>query len=372
MSDPEFVKSTLVERKLSADFDSLSLEHLRISVFSLCQLSFERDRALATPLMILLSTFHSMRTLQSYYGSSLSGIKPLHETKDEKDAMAQLLANGGNKLWHHDLAEWLDPLVRSNMIDCTLVLDKLRSCLMEIHKQSMDYKVDRGGLMLESSPFEPTIDDKDEADAWTTEYGNRITKAQEMETKLLHALQTAQDEIKSIHDDANRRKGESWMPRLELTEPPPPEASIVVGDVDGYLRRLSEPQRGDVWPMNKALEEIGMVAHRVGEKLHDGIDKAQQRLAKGRHRTLVDTLFMSDDEKRGFLIGVAERVAKIVRGQPSSVLRDRLVAELRATLYDVVGTPLWVIISLFDQCIDSAFGSSMELEIEGVSHFEQS
>ncbi len=59
--------------------------------------------------------------------------------------------------------------------------------------------------------------------------------------------------------------------------------------------------------MNAALEELRMVGGRVGRKLDDRILKAQSRLEKGRYRTLVDSLFMSEEEKEGFLLGVLPR-----------------------------------------------------------------
>ena len=76
------------------------------------------------------------------------------------------------------------------MTECTLVLDRLGNYLIEIHRQNVDYEEDQG--MLEPFPYLPTIDHKHEAEEWATEYWDWITKAEEMESKLLHTLQTAQ------------------------------------------------------------------------------------------------------------------------------------------------------------------------------------
>ena len=101
-------------------------------------------------------------------------------------------------------------------------------------------------------------------------------------------------------------------------------------DVVSYVRDLSQPQDGDVRPMNIALEALGQVARRVGRSLHER-RKARRQLEKGRYRVVVDTLFMSDDEKGGFLIGVAEWMAKVLRSYPSNVSSDRLITELTCT-----------------------------------------
>ncbi len=53
-------------------------------------------------------------------------IRPIHETDNEEDGIAQLLANGRDKWWDHDLDQWLDTLIRRNMKECTTVLEELR------------------------------------------------------------------------------------------------------------------------------------------------------------------------------------------------------------------------------------------------------
>lgn len=75
-----------------------------------------------------------------------------------------------------------------------------------------------------------------------------------------------------------------------------------------------------------------MVARRVGRKLDNSIRKAQFRLEKGRWNTLVDTFFMSGDEKEGFRIGVAERVAKSTGGNTTvaTLLRYTLLDQMLA------------------------------------------
>ena len=114
--------------------------------------------------------------------------------------------------------------------------------------------------------------------------------------------------------------------------------------------------------MNATLAELGKVARRTGGSLHNHIVKAQREHEEGRCRTLVDTLFWSGYEKEGFLIGVAERVAKILRSYRPTEVRDHLITELRAKIHEVVGTPIWMIMSLFDHSPESAFDLSMDLE----------
>ena len=60
---------------------------------------------------------------------------------------------------------------------------------------------DRGVLMDFSE--EPIYDNEDEAEAWATVHRERIIDAEDMETKLLDALQTARDEIRSVRDHAD-------------------------------------------------------------------------------------------------------------------------------------------------------------------------
>ncbi len=357
-TDGECVKSPVVKRRLGADLHSTSSVGMAMS--ELRYLSFERQRALAAPISILGWVCTSIGPLQTYYAKCLSVIKPIHETDSEEDGIAQLLANGRNKWWNHDLNQWLDALVRRDIKECSTILETFGKLLMDVYNESQDYAQGRG--ILDLSPYEPVVEDEDEMEEWITEYQERITKAKEMETKLLNAFLIAQDNLTSVRDHTDRQRAESWMGRLALTETPPPEAAIVRGDYEGYLRRLSEPQDGDVRPMNTALDELRMVGGRVGRKLDEHISKAQTRLEKGRYRTLVDTLFLSEEEDMTFRMGVAERVARVVRSHPPSVVEARLIKEIRSTIYEVTGAPVWMIMSLFEQCTDSAFGSSMELE----------
>ena len=88
LTDQEFVKSPVTERKLGADFDSLSSVRHHMAIFRLCKLSFERERALAVPISILGWICTSIGLLQTYYGSCLSMIKPIHKTDNEEDAIA--------------------------------------------------------------------------------------------------------------------------------------------------------------------------------------------------------------------------------------------------------------------------------------------
>lgn len=62
-----------------------------------------------------------------------------------------------------------------------------------------------------------------------------------------------------------------------------------------------------------------------------------------------------------FRVSVAERVAMLAAPNLSAVEKSHLEAELRATLFDIVGTPVWIIFGLLDQCVDVAFGLSTEL-----------
>ena len=73
---------------------------------------------------------------------------------------------------------------------------------MDVLKQSRDYMEDRGILL--DFPEEPIYDNEDEAEGWaTTVHRERIIDAEDMETKLLDALQTARDEIRSVRDHAD-------------------------------------------------------------------------------------------------------------------------------------------------------------------------
>ena len=86
--DQEFVNSPVMERKLGADFDSLSSVRCHLAIFRLCKLKFERKRALAATIPILRWICTSIGLLQTYYGSCLGMIKPIHKTHTDEDAIA--------------------------------------------------------------------------------------------------------------------------------------------------------------------------------------------------------------------------------------------------------------------------------------------
>ena len=69
----------------------------------------------------------------------------------------------------------------------------------------------------------------------------------------------------------------------------------------------------------------------------------------------------SEDEKDELRVGVTERVAKSAGCSHSAVKEAHLVAELRATLVEVVGTPVWIVMWPLDQCVDSAFGLMVDI-----------
>ena len=100
--------------------------------------------------------------------------------------------------------------------------------------------------------------------------------------------------------------------------------------------------------MSTTSEELPRAAFRLTEKLYVATYKAESRLDKGRRETLVETLFMSGDEREEFRVKVAERVAKLAGAKHSAVETSHLVAELRAALIDIVGMPVWVIFWLLD------------------------
>ena len=350
-----------------------------MEVFYIGQSSFEHGRALDAPLSILSWTFESIELLQKYITSSLGRIKPDPYVDNRKpqwkndysampldeefegleDGMMQLLAHGQRQWWDHNVARVLDTLIREDLKECLALLATLHQDLMAIQKKGVDYKVDRGYLI---GVPDPDIETEDELEEWETDFQEKIRKAEEMFETLLEHLQITKDEVEPARKRADERRAGSWIVQLEVTQTPPPEADMISSDIESHIARVSAPRDGDERPMNAALEELGKVARRIGRSLSDRIEKAQRDLEKGRCHTLVDTLFWSGDEKQGFLVGVAERVAKILRSHSPDEVRDHLVTELRATIHEVVGTPVWMIMSLFDQCVESAFGSSMDLE----------
>ncbi len=143
---------------------------------------------------------------------------------------------------YRDTDQWLDTLIRRNIKECSTILEKFGKLLMDVYNQSKDYAQDRG--LLDPFPLEPITDHEDEIEEWITEHRERIAKAKEMEAKLLNAFLIAQDDLTSVRDHTGRHRAASWMARVALIETPPPEAAILRGDTEVYLKRLSKPQHG--------------------------------------------------------------------------------------------------------------------------------
>ena len=98
LTDQQFVKSPVTERKLGADFDSLSSVRYHMAKFRLCKLSFKREHALTVPKSILGWLCTSIKLLQTHYGSCLSTIKSIHQTDNEEDAIAVVLLDNHQSL----------------------------------------------------------------------------------------------------------------------------------------------------------------------------------------------------------------------------------------------------------------------------------
>lgn len=204
---------------------------------------------------------------------------------------------------------------------------------------------------LYSGPMGLLVDYEDEVEWGISRSREQISKAEEMANELIPALLNIQDRTRPIRDHTDARRAESWITSLSISEVPP-QATTAPGGTHTYLAHLSQPGRSTIRPMNTALEELYRAALRVKNKLIDAFLKTQSRLERGRRKTLVETLFMSGDEMEEFRVSVAERVAMLAAPNLSAVEKSHLEAELRATLFDIVGTPVWIIFGLLDQCVD--------------------